>query len=119
MSKRAFIFSLDATLCLVIVAVVIIATFISIANIRLNQHDLLILQKEHDLLKHWLKTRASENEMIEQANALLANESFTIEINDKKVFSSGDTASNKAISSSAFIFDEELNVKKVKLTVFN
>ena len=73
MDKRAFIFSLDATLCLVMVAVVIIATFISIANIKLNQHELLILQKEHDLLKHWLKTRASEGEMIEQANALLTN----------------------------------------------
>ncbi|MCD6246995.1 MAG: hypothetical protein J7J87_00990 [Candidatus Diapherotrites archaeon] len=118
MDKRAFVLSLDATLCLVIVAVVIIATLISIANIKLNQHELLILQKEHDLLKHWVKTRASEDEMIEQANALLANENFTIEINDKKVFSSGDTASNKAISSTAFIFDEELNVKRMKLTVF-
>ncbi len=118
MDKRAFIFSLDATLCLVMVAVVIIATFISIANIKLNQHELLILQKEHDLLKHWLKTRASEGEMIEQANALLTKGGFIIEINDKKVFNSGDTTSNKAISSSALFFDEELNMKKVKLTVF-
>lgn len=118
MSEKAFMFSLDATLCFIIAAIIIIATFISVAGTKPDQSELLILQKEHDLLKHWLKTRASEDEMIEQASTLLSNESFAIEINGQSVFNSGNTTGKKAVSSLAFIFDDELNVRKVKLTVF-
>ncbi len=118
MAKSGFVLSLEATLSLLIVASISILA-LSPAQKPDSLAELLILQKEHDLLKLWLKTRCSDADMIRQAKELFSGQEFELEINGIKVFTSYSGGSKTAISAEVFIVDEGLNMKKVKLTVFH
>ncbi|MCD6478802.1 MAG: hypothetical protein J7L44_02840 [Candidatus Diapherotrites archaeon] len=123
MSKRlrnGFVFSLDATLALIIISTIIGIVIVSLSYAEQPTiEELLILQKEHDLMKHWLVTDASEQEMVEQLQELFVNEGVRLEVDGITIFYRENSNSKKAISSRLIIFDKELNAREIVLTVFN
>jgi len=118
--RNGFVFSLDATLALIIISTIIGIVIVSLSYAEQPTiEELLILQKEHDLMKHWLVTDASEQEMVEQLQELFVNEGVRLEVDGITIFYRENSNSKKAISSRLIIFDKELNAREIVLTVFN
>jgi DNA/RNA endonuclease YhcR with UshA esterase domain len=117
---NGFVFSLDAAISLIIISVIIAITIVSLSYVEQPTiEELLIMQKEHDLMKHWLVTDASEQEMVEQLQELFGNEGVKLEVDGITIFYRENNNTKKAISSRLVIFDKELNAREIVLTVFN
>lgn len=112
--KKAFVFSLEATLSLVFLAGILL---VQIPPVEKDLHGLAVFQKENDLLKIWAKQQKfSLEQMKKDFEFAFPNVSYELAVNEEKIFSGEKT--KKAIASEMIFFDSELNKITVSVSVF-
>jgi len=117
--KAGFIFSVDSTIALLTIAASAAMVFYLLAALKQPRiEELLILQKEHDLMKHWLLQSPFEQEMIEQAEKLFGK-NFSLEIDGKNFFANSNSDFKNSISSKLLLIDRDLKVQEIVLTVYD
>ncbi len=110
-NTRGFVFSLEATISLILFVLMLVALPIH-ENSSLK--ELLILQQENDLLRVWSAKESSPQEMIYDVK-LMFGENGELWINEIKM-NNGITAKN-SIASEGIILDNSLNENKIRITV--
>jgi len=119
-AREGFVFTLDATLALLITSTILAVAMVSFAQIKPPAtEELLILQKEHDLMKHWLIAGATEHEMTEQIEKLFGNIGVKLGVNGKVVLYRKASVARSAITSRLVILNTKAVARKIVLTVFN
>jgi hypothetical protein len=118
-NEKAIVLTVEAMLSLLLFAV--IAT-LPLQSQETSLAELLILQKENDLLKVWLlqESLPSEAEMLKDFETVFPQSSGTIEVDGKKIEvarKQADSASK--IVSTAIFFDSALQRHEIRLTVYN
>lgn len=117
MNEIAFALTIEAILALLVVA--------AIASVPIQQQknslfELLLLQKENDLLKLWLSEKElSENEMKKDFEFVFPALAGEIRVGKKtvKIFSS--TGKRESISSSTMFLTKEGTMEELRITVYN
>ncbi len=118
MKNNAFVFSIDAILALF---VLLSFSFLVIgANLPNSQiSDLIILQKEGDLLKVWCGAESINlNEMVSDFNFAFRGSNGEVSLNGEKI-AIGNSLGKNAISSSAECFYPIGGFSDLTATVFN
>lgn len=118
-SNRAngFVFSTDATFSLIVITAIVALAFYMLSSLKLHEIDeLLVLQQEHDLMKHWLLQRPSHQEMIAQAQKMFGK-NFSIEA-DGQFFGSKGNGLGNSISSRLLVIDKDLKVQEIVIKVY-
>lgn len=106
--------SFEAALSLLVLAAVILSTPSAESP---NLQNLLILQKEHDLMRVWARNGIPEIEEMElDFRFAFGNRSGKIEVDGQAV--SIGPESEEAVSAQMEFFDSRLNRKRITLTVF-
>jgi hypothetical protein len=106
--------SIEAALSLLVLTAVILSTPNAESP---GLQDLLILQKEHDLMRIWAREGIPEiNEMKSDFKFAFGNKGGKIEVNGRVVLIGPE--SKEAISAQMDFFDWNLGKRKVVLTVF-
>ncbi len=114
MKCKAISPSLEAALSLLVLAAVILSTPSAESP---GLQNLLILQKEHDLMRVWARNGIPGiGGMESDFRFAFGNNSGKIEVNGEAV--SIGPESKEAVSAQMEFFDSKLNRKRVTLTVF-
>jgi Tfp pilus assembly protein PilV len=110
--NRGFVFSLEAVISALLLAIAILALF---QHQTFSFKELAILQQENDLLKVWSAKFPSEQEMISDAEQLF-DKNFKIIFNGEKVTCEAGEGKN-CVSSEATLLDDYLNEKNVAIKI--
>ncbi len=117
MNKKAFALTIEAILALLAVAA--IASF-PMQPQKTDLLELLVLQKENDLLKIWLGERElGEKELASDFEFAFPQLDGAIEFNGKKIeIKKFDYKTERKISSSALFYLENENLVELRITVY-
>lgn len=113
--SKGFHLSLEAVFSLVFLALV----FSSVSIPKQDSFsDLLVLQNIDDLFKVWnMEKDFSKKNLEKDLFFVFPSQGFDLSINNQLIISNPKDSS-KAISSKAFLYSEELELKEFSLTVF-
>lgn len=115
LNKKAFALTIEAILALLIVAS--IASFPMQAQ-KTDLLELLVLQKENDLLKIWLQEELDEKEMASDFEFAFPQQNGTIEFNGKTIeIKKFGYETNRSVSSSALFYLANGNLAELMITV--
>ncbi|MCX8190040.1 MAG: hypothetical protein N3F05_02310 [Candidatus Diapherotrites archaeon] len=113
---KGYIFTMDSSVSAMLFAVI---AFFALSSIYFSEapkaDELIILQKEHDMLKIWLLERPSKEIMVNKAKEIFGD-SFSLTIDGKRVFDCSKSCRN-AISSKLIALDKNLEETEIILTV--
>lgn len=119
-SINGFVFTMESSISAMLFAVV---AFSALGLFCFSEgprtEELIILQKEHDLLKIWLLERPPKEEMVNDAKEMFG-ERFSLIIDGKKVFDGNIGRENSnAISSKLLILDKNLKETEIILIAYD
>lgn len=115
LNKKAFALTIEAILALLVVAS--IASFPMQAQ-KTDLLELLVLQKENDLLKIWLQEELDEKEMASDFEFAFPQQNGEIEFNGKTIkIKKFGYETKRSISSSALFYLANGNLAELRITV--
>ncbi|MFA6064723.1 MAG: hypothetical protein WCW44_03215 [archaeon] len=111
-SKKGFVFSLEATISLILFVLLLIALP---THQNSSLKELLILQQENDLLRVWSAKESSPQEMLMDTK-LLFGETGELWINETQLNKA--KSEKNSIASEGIILDNSLVENKIRLIVY-
>lgn len=119
-SINGFVFTMESSIAAMLFAVVAFSALgIFYFSEDPRTEELIILQKEHDLLKIWLLERPTKEKMVSDAKEIFG-ERFSLIIDGKKVFDGNKGRENSnAISSKLLIIDKNLKETEIVLIAYD
>ncbi len=112
MNKKGFVISLEAGFSLIMFSLLLLS--ISFPKNE-SFKELIILQQENDLLKVWSKQFPTETDILNDSQKMFENASIIV---NEKEFQIGKKCFGNNVSSSAEIFDNQLNKKSIRIIVY-
>jgi hypothetical protein len=118
LNEHALAIAIEAIFALLLAAT--IASFPIQENNNAKVEELLILQKENDLLKVWLQQQTlQEKELLSDFEFVFPNRTGTISVAGKKIeIKKNNTFFQKIISSSAFCLSENSELLELRIAVY-
>lgn len=118
MNESAFVFTIEAVLALLAVAA--IAGF-PVQTEKTDLFELLLLQKENDLLKIWLsESELKESELVSDFNFVFPLLNGHIEIDGKKTeINNSEAKTQNSVSSGALFYSKEGRLAELRIAVYN
>ncbi|MEM4598092.1 MAG: hypothetical protein QW400_00155 [Candidatus Diapherotrites archaeon] len=119
-SINGFVFTMESSISAMLFAVV---AFSALSIFYFSEgprtEELIILQKEHDLLKIWLLQRPTKEEMVNDAKQIFG-ERFSLITDGIKVFDGNKSRGNSnAISSKLLVIDKNLKETEIILIAYD
>jgi len=115
-NEKAIVFSLEATISLLALLVIVSITPVFEGE---GMTELLLLQKENDLLKVWAKQGIPEkNKMIQDFLFVFPGQRGKIVVNEREIFIGEKKQGSNAIASKIIFFSRSLEKIEVVLIVF-
>ena len=113
--RKGFYLSLGELIALLLVASALLALPESEEP---SFKELVVLQKEHDLLKVWGKTlEFEEKELVQDFQEVFPNRSGFVEIDGKKL-SVGEKQEASLVVAEGWLFDSTMNLRHLRIGVF-